>query len=274
MVKSERAVMIDMTAWTFSAPPAPRRSSRSVPAQPKSRASQPTQVGTLLQNRASRLGSKESASSAEGYAKSSISATASQRRASSGDRPNVAPAKSISPSGNEVLVYLDVDGVLNTHAGRASKQHLESELLSNLRRIMDSVPGAAILLSSSWRHEPQLVEALEAKLAESGIAPPVGKTGDVPLPRAPPQGWSRNERGVEAHLRRLAIQRSTEILKSTSARRPLAWVAIDDLDLFQTSPDGKSRALAAEHFIHTVDSSGLTEELTDCAIALLLAQLK
>lgn len=171
-------------------------------------------------------------------------------------------------------MYLDVDGVLNTLASRSSKQHLDSELLSNLRRIIDSVPGTAIVLSSSWRHQPALVEALESKFSAFGIAPPIDKTGDVPLPRPPPQGLSRSDRMIDAHLRRLANQRSTEVIKSVATRRPRAWIAIDDLDLLQPPPDGSGmQALTPEHFIHTVDTGGLTAERADLATDLLLAQL-
>jgi hypothetical protein len=53
--------------------------------------------------------------------------------------------------GGSALVYLDVDGVLNTTAATVSRQVLDSTLLANLRAVMDAVPGSALVLSSSWR---------------------------------------------------------------------------------------------------------------------------
>lgn len=134
-----------------------------------------------------------------------------------------APTSSVG----EVLVYVDVDGVLNTTEGRAAREHLNNSLIASLRRVMDAVPDAAIVVSSSWRNGPPLMEALEARLTAEGIAAPVAVTGQVPLPEKDP-----NIRGdLEAELARLAAQRAAEIQASVLARRPRAWIAIDDLDL-------------------------------------------
>eukprot|EP00746_Dinoflagellata_sp_MGD_P014730 gnl/MRDRNA2_/MRDRNA2_132437_c0_seq1.p1 gnl/MRDRNA2_/MRDRNA2_132437_c0~~gnl/MRDRNA2_/MRDRNA2_132437_c0_seq1.p1 ORF type:complete len:255 (+),score=50.48 gnl/MRDRNA2_/MRDRNA2_132437_c0_seq1:218-982(+) len=254
---------MDMNAWTFSAPPRPHRSSRSLPAQPKARGTkpacgsnppQPSRV-SLLNRPGAGVGALPG-----GYCKRGDAKAAQQQP---------------KTKGIKVLVYLDVDGVLNTTASRSSKQHLDHELLGNLRKIIDSVPGAEIVLSSSWRHNRALVEALEVKFSATGIAPPIGKTGDVPIARPPPQGFSRNERGIDAHLRRLANQRSTEVSKSVEVHCPRAWIAIDDLDLLHPPPNASGmQALIPEHFVHTMDACGLTEERADLAINLLMAQLE
>merc|ERR1712146_268337 len=60
-----------------------------------------------------------------------------------------------------------------------------------------------------------------------GVRPPVGVTGQAPLPEKDPE-----DRGdIDAELARLAAQRALEIQASVAARQPLAWIAIDDLDL-------------------------------------------
>lgn len=145
------------------------------------------------------------------------------KRCSSG---NLAPTS----SGADIIVYLDVDGVLNTTSQRAARQHLDNELISNLRGILDAVPGSAIVLSSSWRLQPPLMEALEARFAAEGVAAPIGVTAELPLPDRDPatRGDGPN---IEAELARLATQRCAEIHASAIARNVRAWIAIDDLDL-------------------------------------------
>lgn len=127
----------------------------------------------------------------------------------------------------QVLIYLDVDGVLNTTEQRAARQHLDNELIASLRCILEAVPESAIVVSSSWRLGPPLMEALEARLAAEGVKAPVGVTGQATLPQK-----DLEDRGdIDAELARLAAQRALEIQASVAARQPLAWIAIDDLDL-------------------------------------------
>jgi hypothetical protein len=129
-----------------------------------------------------------------------------------------------------VLIYLDIDGVLNTTAQRAARQHLDNELIASLHSVLDAVPGAAIVLSSSWRLQPPLKEALEARLVAEGINAVVGVTGQAPLVERDP-GMRGDISTIDAELRRLARQRATEIHASVTTRQPQAWIAIDDLDL-------------------------------------------
>jgi len=130
-----------------------------------------------------------------------------------------------------VLVYLDVDGVLNTTLQRASQRHLDHDLIANLRSVIEAIPGAAIILSTSWRLQPTLKEALTKSLATAGVPAPFGETCEMPLPA--PRGYSRRgELGeLEWQLSRFASQRAAEILASVAIMRPCAWIAIDDLDL-------------------------------------------
>lgn len=145
---------------------------------------------------------------------------------------NAPLARRMSRSGEEALIYLDVDGVLNTTCQRAARQHLDNELIANLRHILDAVPEAAIVVSSSWRLGPPLMEALESRLAAEGIDSRaiVAVTGQVPLNER--DHTTRGDgNSIDAELARLAVQRAAEIQASVSVRRPQAWIAIDDLDL-------------------------------------------
>mmetsp|Transcript_86543 Transcript_86543/g.242365 ORF Transcript_86543/g.242365 Transcript_86543/m.242365 type:complete len:264 (-) Transcript_86543:153-944(-) len=208
---------------------------------------------------------------------------------------------------SEVLVYLDVDGVLNTVAHRKSRRNLVPELIKNLGLIFEAVPAAAIMLSTAWRLQPALVQELEKQLLASGIAPPIGSTGELPLHGR----YCPFDSSEEAQLARLAAQRSAEILCSIAARRPLAWIAIDDLDLRRKLPSRagarpKSRGglvgaslptstllrlnlpqlpsqplrqgscsmgLDSRNFVHTSEAEGLTVERAECAVNLLRKQL-
>mmetsp|Transcript_38980 Transcript_38980/g.69209 ORF Transcript_38980/g.69209 Transcript_38980/m.69209 type:complete len:290 (-) Transcript_38980:121-990(-) len=143
-------------------------------------------------------------------------------------RTRDAPAS--KPNVGEVLIYLDVDGVLNTTAQRKARQHLDNELIACLRCILDAVPKAAVILSSSWRLQQPLMQALEARFAAEGVKAPVGVTGQAPLPERDP--IMRGDAGsIDVELARLAAQRAAEIHASVLARQPQAWIAIDDLDL-------------------------------------------
>jgi hypothetical protein len=138
----------------------------------------------------------------------------------------------LSAMEGRILVYLDVDGVLNTTAAPAtvSRQILDVALLANLRAVMDAVPGSAIVLSSSWRRLEKFRDCLNAQLVTAGIAPPIAQTGCVPMPRVP----LGHRASLDGELDRHAAQRAEEILESVDALMPLAWIAIDDLDLCRT----------------------------------------
>lgn len=139
-------------------------------------------------------------------------------------------ARDHTPASGDVLIYLDIDGVLNTTAGRVVRQHLDNDLIANLRNILQAIPRAEIMISSSWRLQQPLMEALESRFAAEGIPAPIGSTGQMPLAERDP-----NSRGdpnsIDAELARLASQRGAEIHASVAARKPRAWIAIDDLDL-------------------------------------------
>jgi len=179
------------------------------------------------------------------------------------------------------IVYLDVDGVLNTSSASSlaiSRQQLRPELLAELKRVLVSVPSAAIVVSSSWRRVPSMVVLLETQLRQAGIPLPIGRTGQAPLPQhtgtdpkqrrlaaARAMAADRGGRPAVPSPVALARQRSAEIRESVSELQPAAWVAIDDLEL--------SGGIDAGHFARTREEHGLTTEVADHAIALLMAQL-
>merc|ERR1712100_1008586 len=66
------------------------------------------------------------------------------------------------------VIFLDVDGVLNvrTRSGRDFTD-LRPEIIANLRELMVRT-GAKIVLSTSWRHDEDLMEVLFTALARRG----------------------------------------------------------------------------------------------------------
>jgi hypothetical protein len=131
------------------------------------------------------------------------------------------------------IIFLDIDGVMNTRSSRENGDHLPtSECLENLSFIMAHAYKPSIVLSSTWRLDPALLEALKPHL------PPIFDcTPDL----------ERSSTG----------DRVDEILKwlqeHTAPTMSPAWVAIDDLDLLRMNPK-----LNAANFVRTSDGSGLT----------------
>ena len=61
-----------------------------------------------------------------------------------------------------------------------SRQALEPELLANLRHALETAGGGAeIVLSSSWRRVPKMVEILCQQLEAAGCPVPVGVTESI-----------------------------------------------------------------------------------------------
>ena len=176
--------------------------------------------------------------------------------------------------GETSFVYLDVDGVLNNtspaSAGR-SRQSLEPELLANLKHALETAGGGAeIVVSSSWRRVPKMVEILCQLLEAAGCPIPVGMTESIPLPRqrrsvmgraAAAAGVSSSRSAtdrmaaeIDAQLEAQARQRVEEIRQHVKQHRPARWCAVDDLDL------GKA-GLADANFVRTDERIGLTKDL-------------
>ena len=72
------------------------------------------------------------------------------------------------------IIFLDIDGVMNTRSSRENGDHLPtSECLKNLSFIMAHAYKPSIVLSSTWRLDPALLEALKPQLHRSSIALPI-----------------------------------------------------------------------------------------------------
>ena len=150
------------------------------------------------------------------------------------------------------ILFLDVDGVLNSRRTRETGDHLPAdEPVENLRRIVDATQRCTIVLSSTWRLDAQQREALAAVLAMSGLS----FSSVTPDLEAAHTGDRVDE----------ILQWLREHPGPTGVTR--AWIALDDLDLLMMNPK-----LPSTHFVRTSDSIGLTRENADLAIRLLQEQ--
>ena len=67
------------------------------------------------------------------------------------------------------VIFLDVDGVLNSNRTLYEDISLEDDLISNLKELVDKT-GAKIILSSSWRLSTEAIATLMDKLDKFGLA--------------------------------------------------------------------------------------------------------
>ena len=67
------------------------------------------------------------------------------------------------------VIFLDVDGVLNSSRTLYEDISLEDDLISNLKELVDKT-GAKIILSSSWRLSTEAVATLMDRLDKFGLA--------------------------------------------------------------------------------------------------------
>mmetsp|Transcript_87222 Transcript_87222/g.244764 ORF Transcript_87222/g.244764 Transcript_87222/m.244764 type:complete len:235 (+) Transcript_87222:43-747(+) len=138
------------------------------------------------------------------------------------------------------VIFLDVDGVLNSHAGAP-----EPGPLTQLRRLL-AATGSGIVLCSDWRRKDHLTQELRRAFHEAGIP------GDPIIGRTP--GLHRATRPEE--IRSWLDEHGSELGRG--------WVAIDDGPLEAIDgPGGRLRGRC----VQTDAAVGLTAADADLAIA-------
>ena len=153
----------------------------------------------------------------------------------------------------EPIIFLDVDGVLNSVETRLEKStgagwdRPYPTLLDNLQNVVEE-SKAKVVVSSTWRLEPDKMEELMAFLTARNIHV-LGQTGDF--------SCGRGDR----------VDEIFDWLSSNRHNTQVSWVTIDDLNLLAMNPK-----LTEEHMVRTSDSTGLTAVLAQEAIDKLLAQ--
>lgn len=151
------------------------------------------------------------------------------------------------------VLFLDVDGVLNSQESRALDQtHMPSaDALANLDYIAHTTGPLRVVLSSTWRLDAELRQRLSEALRGIGIE----LAGDTPDHAATSSG-----------------DRVDEIISSlwqtcSSGNDILPWLAIDDMNLLCMNPK-----LHPDVFVRTDDKVGLTRAKAEEAVEKLTQQ--
>ena len=134
------------------------------------------------------------------------------------------------------IVFLDVDGVLNTQSSREEDvNHLPPpEFLQNLKFLVDSTQ-CKIILSSTWRLSEYKRSQLDHVFLQYGLAIN-GATPDL-------EKTAKGDRVDEIFL--------WLEMHAAKSEHVQAWVAVDDMDLMRQNP-----RLKEENFVHTSDEKG------------------
>jgi len=150
-----------------------------------------------------------------------------------------------------VVVFLDVDGVLNSIGFRAKQ--LNPRCIVRLVTLLRA-SGAKIVLSTSWRTSNPMKRTLLHTLRRHGIPSEtiVGQTPECP---AQGKGAPFSERAHEVR----------EWLAQHDQVR--AWIAVDDNNYSGMDPD-----FFAGHFLHTDGARGITDDDVARGLMLLEAQ--
>ena len=144
------------------------------------------------------------------------------------------------------IVFLDVDGVLNSH-GNVS---IEVKKLELLKQIIDKT-NAKIVISSTWRNKTHYLHKLKKALSKHDMQF-IDCTPNFHALRSPEQNRI-NE--IKLWLNR---REHDSIYLITN------WIAIDDLNLLKYD-----KKLMSNHFVNTKPNLGLTQENVNYAIQLL-----
>eukprot|EP00947_MAST-08B_sp_MAST-8B-sp1_P003504 g3504.t1 len=181
------------------------------------------------------------------------------------------------------LLFLDVDGVLNSQASRQRVSEREGSkaaqtglppaasdagqkwdapdpaMCARLAGIVKRT-GARVILSSTWRLEAHKLAQITRCLAEHGVA----VSGSTPNYEDRLRDNSRPDE-IAAFVDDYVEAKAPSVVG--------AWVAIDDLPLHRMDVelrDGRrirGARVTEDHFVKTSDAVGLTDELAEEAVA-------
>lgn len=161
----------------------------------------------------------------------------------------------------EVLLFLDVDGVANGHERHTNGYcGIRPDCAERLNRILNAVPEAQLVISSSWRYlvlnGSMTLQGFENLLLTHGLSVH-GRLHGVTV---------SDERvaGPDASLEGRAglLVRSMQITGYAIEFRPERWCVLDDLDL----PHLHGR------LVRTDGERGLEDHHVDAVVALLQEQ--
>ena len=143
------------------------------------------------------------------------------------------------------IIFLDVDGVLNTQETNGT---IDEEKVLMLKQIIDK-SGAKIVISSSWRMKSTQSDTLSNVLQQYGLQW-IGTTPVLQKYRKPERNRALE---IESYL--------SEIRKQYKIEK---WISLDDYNLLKFK-----RNLFDGHFVNTNVFRGLTAQDVQRAVELL-----
>ena len=173
------------------------------------------------------------------------------------------------------VIFLDIDGVLNSDRTLYEYISLEDDLILNLKKLVDKT-GAKIILSSSWRNIPDAIRQLMEKFDHYGLFISGMTTEGVELDFIQRFGFKPTKRylddkfGFELSSDKdpdkkyeMTFDRGAEIFKWLCDHDDCDYVILDD-DIEDIKPYFKKTVI-----IKTSYKTGLTKEDVEKAINIL-----
>ena len=160
------------------------------------------------------------------------------------------------------IVFLDIDGVLlpfGDDVADVPENHLFPDRCLAALSLLLAESGACIVLSSTWRAQPQYMQDIVNDFQRYAAAHG-GPLGDI-------NGFTRTTCPMTYSVRQLEIRTWL-----ASGEDVGAWVALDDEPLLEGKACQKHRAQFEGHVVQTASHEGLTEEQAMRAVALLAKQ--
>ena len=173
------------------------------------------------------------------------------------------------------VIFLDIDGVLNSDRTLYDSISLEDDLIINLKDLINQT-DAKIILSSSWRNIPAAVQKLMDKLDEFNLYLSGMTVDGVELSFIEALGFKPTKRYLDDRFGfelsenkepnkkyKMTFDRGAEILKWLCDHDDCDYVILDD-DMEDIKPYFKSNVL-----IKTKYDTGLTRKDVEKAVKIL-----
>jgi hypothetical protein len=189
------------------------------------------------------------------------------------------------------IVFLDMDGVLLPF--QQSNNNIPTHTIEALSYIMEQVPSARLVMSSTWRVQEKYIQsvldALHKYGYEMGSGPLMGiDFYDITDPDMHSERQYEIFEWLQRHQQR-PQQHHGDVDEDNDFYRPrggetngtqkrrkdvAAWVALDDEELLEGDVNARHCRFFQGHVVKTDSHVGLTMDDAKNAVALLLCQLK
>lgn len=171
--------------------------------------------------------------------------------------PEPQSLSSSSPKHEQIVVFLDIDGVLRPFNFSDEGPGLfPTECLEALAHILGEFPKADLVLSSTWRVQQSFIDMITEAFQAFGGSLREVKFFDITNPAL------HSERQLEIY----------DWLDSHQ-RQPSAWIALDDEELLEGAANAKHRSEFLNHVVQTDSHQGMTMAHAQRAVQLIRSQL-